>query len=64
LEAAAFADAMLTDSELVELLIARVENEEAGEHYFDDFLTEIRQLHPQARQRHAMMRPHREVTKA
>ncbi len=57
MEAAAFAAAALTDGELVEHLIARVENEQASEHYFDDFLAEIRQLHTQAHQLHPITRP-------
>jgi hypothetical protein len=57
LQAAAFAAAALGDTELVEFLVARVENEEASEHYFDDFLNEMRQLQPQAHHRHPIIRP-------
>jgi hypothetical protein len=46
LEAAAFAAAAKGDTTLVEFLTARVENDQAGEHYFDDFLAELQQLHP------------------
>lgn len=59
LQAAAFAAAQLRDPELVEYLTSRVENEERGEQYFDDFLTEIRQFYPQLRHRHPMIRPAR-----
>ncbi|MFF5229531.1 hypothetical protein [Dactylosporangium sp. NPDC000521] len=57
LEAAAFAAAVARDTRLVEFLAARVENEQASEHYFDDFLIELRQLHPSIRPRHPMVRP-------
>jgi hypothetical protein len=57
LQAAAFAAVVLRDTELVQFLTTRVENEETSEHYFDDFLTEIRQLQPQAHQRHPIVRP-------
>jgi hypothetical protein len=51
LQAAAFAGAMLHDTELVEFLTARVQNEGLDEHRFEDFLTEIRQVYPNLRPR-------------
>jgi hypothetical protein len=57
LQAAAFAAAALADAELVEFLVARVENEEASETYFDEFLTEVRQFQPGLRHRHPIVRP-------
>jgi hypothetical protein len=51
------AAAVLADVELVEFLVARVENEEADEHRFDDFLAEIRQFQPGLRHRHPIVRP-------
>ncbi|GAA1553170.1 hypothetical protein GCM10009827_087330 [Dactylosporangium maewongense] len=57
LEAAAFAAAAKGDTKLVEFLTARVENEQVGEHHFDDFLAELRQLHPGVQQRHPIVRP-------
>jgi hypothetical protein len=57
IEAAAFAAAALDDTELVEFLTARVENEQAGEHYFNDFLAEIRQFRPNLDPRHPIVRP-------
>jgi hypothetical protein len=57
LQAAAFAAVQLGDAALVEFLTARVENEERDEHAFDDFLTEIRQFHPQLHHRHPIIRP-------
>ncbi|MGI5183829.1 hypothetical protein ACQEVZ_47005 [Dactylosporangium sp. CA-152071] len=57
LEAAAFAAAAKRDTRLVEFLTARVENEQADEHRFDDFLAELRQLHPGVRPRYPIVRP-------
>ncbi len=57
LQAAAFAAAALPDTELVQFLATRVENEEPSEQCFDDFLKEIRQVQPDVRQRHPITRP-------
>lgn len=57
LQAAAFAAATMADFAMVEFLAARVENEEASELYFDDFLTELRQLQPRLEPRHLIQRP-------
>jgi hypothetical protein len=57
LQVAAFAAAAMADTELAEFLTARVENDEAEEHAFDDFLNEIWQFHPRLRQRHPIIRP-------
>lgn len=57
LEAAAFAAAVSGDGRLVEFLAARVENEQPSEHRFDEFMAELRQLHPDIRHRHPTVRP-------
>lgn len=57
LEAAAFAAAAKGDTQLVDLLAARVENEQVGEHAFDDFMAELRQLSPGIQPRHPIVRP-------
>jgi hypothetical protein len=46
LQAAAYAAALLDDSELVEFLTARIENEEPDTHRLDAFVTELRRLGP------------------
>ncbi|UWZ57601.1 hypothetical protein Daura_16405 [Dactylosporangium aurantiacum] len=57
LEAAAFAAAVKHDTRLVELLTARVENEQADENRYNDFLIEIQRLRPSIRPRHPIVRP-------
>jgi hypothetical protein len=56
LEAAAFAAAVLGDTDVVEFLAARVENEQGNEHNFDGFRSELLQLYPNFRQRHPIKR--------